>query len=77
MESREVKPKSFFAAVKLRRFAMLTGYRLPKGVGISGGAGYDFIRQSETLSAPEKQPAKKNGKAETKPDKKDDDDKEK
>jgi len=63
--------------VPLRRFAMLTGYRLPKGVGISGGAGYDFIRQSETLSAPEKQPAKKNGKAEPKPDKKDDDDKEK
>jgi hypothetical protein len=63
--------------VPLRRFAMLTGYRLPKGVGVGTGAGYDFIRPGETLNAPEKQPAKKNGKAETKPEKKDDEDKDK
>lgn len=61
--------------VPMRRFAMLTGYRLPKGVGVQTGAGYDFIRQSETLSAPEKQPDKKNGKTEAKPEKKDDNDK--
>ena len=59
--------------VPLRRFAMLTGYRLPKGVGVGTGAGYDFIRPGETLNAPEK----KNGKAETKPEKKDNDDKDK
>ena len=63
--------------VPLRRFAMLTGYRLPKGVGVNVGAGYDELIRRETAVAPDKQPAKKNGKAETKPDKKDDEEKEK
>ena len=54
--------------VPFRRFVLLTGYKLPKGVGIGGGAGYEFIRPSETLSnekpakAGEKPPAKENKK---------------
>jgi len=56
--------------VPMRRFAMLTGYRLPKGVGVGTGAGYDFIRPSETLAPAEKPGAKKNGKEESKPEKK-------
>jgi hypothetical protein len=63
--------------VPLRRFAVLTGYRLPKGVGVGGGAGYDFIRPSETLAPAEKQPAKANGKAKEGKKEKDEDEKEK
>ena len=50
------------AVVPLRRFAVQTGYRLPKGVGVGGGAGYDYIRPGETLSTPEKETPKKSDK---------------
>ena len=63
--------------VPLRRFAVLTGYRLPKGVGVGAGAGYDFIRPSETLAPAEKQPAKANSKAKEEKKEKDEDEKEK
>ncbi|HEV3118095.1 MAG TPA: hypothetical protein VGY58_13670, partial [Gemmataceae bacterium] len=65
--------------VPLRRFAVLTGYRLPKGVGVGTGAGYDFIRPSETFTPGEKEkpPAKANGKAKEEKREKDEDEKEK
>jgi hypothetical protein len=59
--------------VPFRRFVLLTGYRLPKGVGIAPGAGYDFIRPSETLSTESKPGAKKPAAKEEKKEKEDED----
>jgi cytoskeletal protein RodZ len=64
--------------VPFRRFVLLTGYKLPRGVGVQPGAGYDFLRPSETLSPVEKPAAKKAEKPAAKKEKKEDDeDKEK
>jgi hypothetical protein len=65
------------AVVPLRRFAVQTGYRLPKGVGIGGGLGYDYIRPGETLSTPEKETPKKSDKKKEEKKEKDDEEKEK
>ncbi|PWT81711.1 MAG: hypothetical protein C5B58_09455 [Acidobacteria bacterium] len=59
--------------VPFRRFVVLTGYRLPKSVGVNPGAGYDFIRPSETLTPESK--GKKTDKPAAKAEKKDDEDK--
>ena len=65
------------AVVPLRRFAVQTGYRLPKGVGVGGGPGYDYIRPGETLSTPEKETPRKNDKKKEEKKEKDDEEKEK
>ena len=65
------------AVVPLRRFAVQTGYRLPKGVGVGGGAGYDYIRPGETLSTPEKETPKKSDKKKEEKKEKDDEEKDK
>jgi hypothetical protein len=59
--------------VPFRRFVLLTGYKLPKAVGLAQGAGYNFIRPSETL-APEPKGSKKTEKPEAKDEKKDKED---
>jgi chemotaxis protein histidine kinase CheA len=65
------------AVVPLRRFAVQTGYRLPKGVGLGGGPGYDYIRPGETLSTPEKETPKKSDKKKEEKKEKDDEEKDK
>jgi hypothetical protein len=63
--------------VPFRRFVLLTGYKLPRSVGIQAGSGYDFIRPSETLSPVEKPARKAEAPAAKKEKKEDDEDKDK
>ncbi|HLN31576.1 MAG TPA: hypothetical protein VK395_27795 [Gemmataceae bacterium] len=62
--------------VPLRRFVALTGYKLPKGAGVLGGSGYEFIRPQEIAPVePKEKPEKKEPDGKDDKEKKDDTDK--
>jgi len=62
--------------VPLRRFVALTGYKLPKGAGVLGGSGYEFIRPQEIAPVePKEKPDKKEPDGKDDKEKKDDTDK--